>query len=54
MSDNEHDAWFRRQVEEAVRQADDPTVALTPHEQVANDWPRQRAALLERANKGHK
>lgn len=53
-AEREHDAWFRGQVEEAVRQADDPTVARIPHEQIADDWQRQRAALMERASKSHK
>lgn len=53
-AEREHDAWFRAQVEEGVRQADDPTVARIPHEQISDDWQRQRAALVERASKGHK
>lgn len=53
-AEREHDAWFRAQVEEGVRQADDPAVARIPHEQIADDWQRQRAALVERATKGHK
>lgn len=53
-AEREHDAWFRAQVEEGVRQADDATVARIPHEQIADDWQRQRATLVERAAKGHK
>jgi hypothetical protein len=29
-----HDRWFRSQVEEALREADDPATASIPHEQV--------------------
>jgi predicted transcriptional regulator len=47
--DREHDAWFRREVERAVREADDPAVRRIPHEDVAGDWRRQRAELAERA-----
>lgn len=53
-AEREHDAWFRAQVEEGVRQADDPAVTRIPHEQITDDWQRQRAALVERATKGHK
>jgi predicted transcriptional regulator len=45
----EHDAWFRREVEQAMREADDPAVRRIPHEDVASDWRRQRAELAERA-----
>jgi len=29
-----HDRWFRSQVEEALREADDPSTLSIPHEQV--------------------
>lgn len=47
--DREHDSWFRSQVEEGLREADDPAVRRIPNEEVASDWRRQRAELVERA-----
>jgi hypothetical protein len=44
----EHDVWFRREVEQAMREADDPSLRRIPHEDVASDWRRQRAELAER------
>jgi hypothetical protein len=45
----EHDAWFRGEVEQAVREADDPAVRRIPHEEVRSNWRRQRAELVKRA-----
>jgi hypothetical protein len=47
----EHDAWFRSQVEHALREADDPTVARIPHEAVKASWRRQRVELVQRARR---
>jgi hypothetical protein len=48
-----HDKWFRAQVEEAVRQADDPTAPPSiPHDVVKVQMARQRAALKARIAKG--
>ena len=47
----DHDAWFRAEVEQALREANDPATIMVPHEQVAEDWRRQRAELELRANK---
>lgn len=44
-----HDAWFRAEVEQAMREADDPTVTRIPHAEIAASWRRQRAELLRRA-----
>lgn len=30
----DHDAWFRAEVEQGLREADDPNVARIPHEEV--------------------
>ncbi|HZU88519.1 MAG TPA: antitoxin of toxin-antitoxin stability system [Stellaceae bacterium] len=46
----EHDAWFRAEVEQGMREADDPAVTRIPHEKVALNWRRQRAELAKRAN----
>jgi hypothetical protein len=44
----EHDAWFRAEVEQSMREADDPKVKRISHEEVASRWRRQPAALLRR------
>ena len=43
-----HDRWFRRQIEEAVNEADDPSTEWVPHEVVKQDMALQRAELLAR------
>lgn len=43
-----HDRWFREQVEEALREADDPKTEWIPHDVVKQDMARQRAELLVR------
>jgi predicted transcriptional regulator len=45
----EHDAWFRSVVEQAVREAADPTVDRIPHDRVLSSWRQQRAELERRA-----
>ncbi|HEX9771604.1 MAG TPA: hypothetical protein VGA50_20720 [Kiloniellales bacterium] len=45
----DHDAWFRGEVAQAVREADDPAVRRIAHDDVRKDWRRQRAALAKRA-----
>ncbi|HMG51594.1 MAG TPA: hypothetical protein VK597_13405 [Inquilinus sp.] len=47
----ELDARFRAEVEQGLREADDPTVERIPHEEVSANWRRQRAELLKRAGK---
>ncbi len=46
----EHDAWFRGEVEQGMREADDPAVRRIPHEDVRSNWRQQRAALMKRAD----
>ena len=43
-----HDAWFRGEVENALREAADPNVKWVAHEEVAADWRTRRAELIER------
>lgn len=43
-----HDDWFRRQVADAVREADNPATEWIPHAVVKQDMARQRAELLAR------
>jgi predicted transcriptional regulator len=46
----DHDQWFRAEVEQAVREADDPSVARLSNDEVAADWRELRAALVARAD----
>jgi predicted transcriptional regulator len=44
----EHDAWFRAEVEQGLRELEDPNVELIPHEQVKAEWEVEKAELLAR------
>ncbi len=44
----EHDKWFRAQVEEAIREADDPNTKWVAHEDVEDSWAKKRAELVKR------
>ena len=46
----EHDAWFRGEVEQALREADNPNVSRVSHEAVGESWRRKRADLAARAD----
>ena len=46
-----HDKWFREQVAQAIKEADDPATEWVPHEVVKADMARQRAALKARIAK---
>ncbi|MGV8080019.1 MAG: type II toxin-antitoxin system RelB/DinJ family antitoxin [Syntrophales bacterium] len=48
----EHDRWFRQQVKAAVEEADNPSTAFIPHEQVQKDWGAKRKGLLKGAKQG--
>ena len=47
----EHDAWFRAEVEQGMREADDPSIKRIPQDEVSAWWRRERAALVKRAGK---
>ncbi len=47
----EHESWFRGEVEQGMREADDPAVARLPHDQVEERWRRRRAELMKRAGR---
>ncbi len=47
----EHDRWFRRQVESAVTEADKPETEFVPHATVRNQWAKKRKSLLAQAGK---
>lgn len=42
----EYDRWFIEQVDEAIREADDPNTVWIPHEVVEEEMARERAELL--------
>lgn len=46
----EHDAWFRAEVQQAMREADDPQVRRIPQDEVASNWRRQRDELAKQAS----
>ncbi len=46
----EHDAWFRAEVEQGLREADDPEVELIDHEEVAEGWRRMREQWAKKIN----
>jgi len=45
----EYDTWFRREVEQGMREADDPTVPRISNEEVQSNWRQQRVELMARA-----
>jgi predicted transcriptional regulator len=47
----EHDAWFRSEVEQGLREANDPAVKRVPHEEVMR---KMKARIEARANKAGK
>ena len=44
----EHDAWFRSEVEQSLKEADDPNVELVPHADVVRKLKIRRAELMKR------
>ena len=44
----EHDAWFRTEVKQSLREADDPNGARIPHEEVREAMRRERTRLAVR------
>jgi len=46
--EREHDRWFRAEVEQALWEADDPSVKWVAHEEVTEKWRRLRAEWAER------
>jgi predicted transcriptional regulator len=45
----EHEAWFRSEVEDALREADDPGVERVPDEEIALSWATDRTDLIARS-----
>jgi predicted transcriptional regulator len=42
----EHDAWFRVEVEEALRESEDPNAEWVSNEQTEAEWEVRKAELL--------
>ena len=42
------DAWFRTEVEQALKEADDPATPWTSNEDMQAEWEEERAELLKR------
>jgi predicted transcriptional regulator len=47
----EHDAWFRSEVEQGLRDADDPATKWVPHEQVMDEMQALLDERIARASK---
>jgi predicted transcriptional regulator len=47
----EHDAWFRAEVEQSLKEADDPNVESIPHEEVVRKWKARSAELIGKAKR---
>ena len=45
----DHDSWFRGEVEDALREASDPSTVLISDEDLKADWDLKRSEYLERA-----
>ncbi len=50
--DAARDAEIRAEIEQALREADDPDARFIGDDDVAADWLRQRAELLQRVGRG--
>jgi hypothetical protein len=44
----EHDRWFREQVEEGLKEADDPNTEWVTNDEAKREWAAKRAELLTR------
>jgi hypothetical protein len=43
-----YDKWFRAEVTQAIKEADDPNAEWVSHEEAEASWAKQRAALVKR------
>ena len=46
----DHDVWCRAQIEQALREADDPTVQHIPNEEIEANWQRESAPHIRRVD----
>ncbi len=47
-----HDKWFREQVEQAIKEADDPNTEWVSHKDAKANWSKKRAELVKRIKEG--
>ena len=47
-AERDYDLWFRAEVEQGLRELNDPNVRLIPHEEVEAEWALKRIELLKR------
>ncbi len=47
-----HDAWIRAEVEQALRELDEPGAVLISNEDVEAEWRQRRAELMRRLDAG--
>jgi hypothetical protein len=47
----EHDVWFRAEIEQSLREAEDPNVELVPHEEVVRKWQACRGEVTRKAGR---
>jgi predicted transcriptional regulator len=47
----EHDTWFRAEVEQSLKEADDPNAELVPHEEVVQKLQARRGKLVRKAGR---
>ena len=50
----EHDQWFRQQVEAAVKEADTPDAVFIPHAQVCGRWAAKGKEIAQRTTRQRK
>ena len=48
----EYDKWFRAEVAQAIKEADDPATEWVSHEDAKASWAKKRAELVKRAKRG--
>ena len=48
-TEDEHDGWFRREVERGLTEADDPATTWVTHDDVRSSWQRQRETFEHRS-----
>jgi predicted transcriptional regulator len=47
----EHDLWFRAEVEQSLKEADDPNAEWVPHEEVVRKWQARRSKLMRKVSR---
>jgi hypothetical protein len=47
----EHDVWFRAEVEQSLKEADDPNAEWVPHEEVVQKWKARPNKLVRKVER---